>query len=76
MPTANDEKIKNLNHALKHLTSNRVNQPDAYGESWYTGDKAQFIRRHNNAIAYLRDLLSELTQPNDGKRTTDGEVGK
>lgn len=64
MATANDEKIKNIQHILKHLTANHINEKDHYGKAWYCGDKDVFIRRHNKSIAFMRDLLSKFAESN------------
>lgn len=64
MPTANDEKIKNIQHAIKHLTANHINEKDHYGNAWYCGNKDVFISRHNKSIAFMRDLLSKFAESN------------
>lgn len=46
-----------LKHALIHLKANRLG--DGVWTGWYRGNKAQFIKRHVKAIAFVQSLLAQ-----------------
>lgn len=49
-----DEKAL-LAHALDHLNANGIASKGFGG--WYSGNRAQFVKRHQNAIALLEAML-------------------
>ena len=60
-----DEKAS-LKHALMHLEANKIfSFKTGYGEGWYCGNKAQFVKRHIKALLLLRSLC-------EGKGTSKG----
>lgn len=52
-----EEEKKNIEHCLKHLKENHINQNDLYG-GWYCGNKPSFIKRHLKAITMLEKWLN------------------
>jgi hypothetical protein len=49
------EERKNIEHALRELTSNKIHIASSNGH-WF-GNKKEFIARHKQAIAYFEKLL-------------------
>ena len=54
------EELQNYKHALKHLLANKINDPDSWG-GWYSGNKSNFIKRHEKAIKMFKDIIQDNT---------------
>ena len=53
-----DEK-SSIAHALTHLKANHIADKDYSGNGgWYLGNREQFVKRHEKAIALLESLLA------------------
>jgi len=50
-----------LVHALHHLESNEIDDPDG-ANGWYCGNKEQFIARHIKAKKLLRELIGKAAR--------------
>lgn len=50
------EERKNIAHVLKHLESNKIHL-EGFHSGWYSGKKADFVKRHVKAIEYFTKLL-------------------
>ena len=58
----NREARANLAHALMHMEANKIGDPTSYS-GWYCGNKEQFIKRHQKAIAFLSAILTPSKEP-------------
>ena len=56
------EEKRNLQHALEHVENNEIHKQWALQfsfDSYYTGNKEHFIKRHEKTIAMLHRWLEE-----------------
>lgn len=50
-------------HAINHLTANKITDPNYPFSGWYSGNREQFINRHEKSIKILHGFLASNIDP-------------